>query len=422
MSALTRWCFGTEIATLTAMASTPGRIFRNFSSHSRLLLLLMAYIYSAGLAQTTLISGETIQVSYTASKTEGGKKKDTWKIDVAVVTPAGDTYFEKEKTGNPITDMAGNRYVKISVKNHSGAFSSGDTYFTAEKANLVTGSTSTVYEIVGSRHEESFTIDVPAGAAPDVHAVVLAELKGVQYLPIVRASPEELSSGTEPLGRMFLVYKELDTLLLQRDRILRFMNAGNQPAETTYSNGTFIIRNNIPVSDSLTATLTYVDWNNRKTWARVKGDGFEISLTGTFADAAYTRDLKMTDNSGEKRIVRLEKAKKNVMVFNVPVAVSALPSSDNGAYSIAIGPDGSFQVRDNAAGKAIWSNMDFAAAPSGFTVAVANGTVTANLLFYKQGANGIAVRGAFMTIADDGHIRIFRQDGYAMWENKLAGR
>ncbi len=383
----------------------------------RLLILATLYIYSVANGQTKLISDKTIQVSYNATKTESGKKKDTWQIDVIVQTPAGDSYFESAKTGNPLTDIANNRYLKISVANHAGVFSSGDKFFTAEKANLVTSSTTTVYEITGSEHRESYAFDVPTGSTPDVHAELLAELKDLKYLPIRRASPEELSTGTQV--RMFLIYKELDTMLLQRAAVVRFMNAKNKPAQATFGNGGFLVRNDGSATDTLTATLVYSDWNNRKTTARVMGDHFEISLKGNSSDAQQASELQLLSVDGEKRLIRLEPVKKNVMLFNMAVPANALPKSDNGTYSLVMGNNGSLQVKDNSTSQVVWSHTDVAAAPSGFTVQTINDSVMVNLIFYKQDPNGIPERGAFMTIGDDGHLRIFRGDGYAMWENSL---
>jgi hypothetical protein len=367
-----------------------------------------------GYGQTMLISEKTVEVSYKATKTESSKKKDTWQIEVTVQTPSGDTYFEKGKTGNPLTDMANNRYVKISVPNHAGVFSSGDKYFTAEKANVVTSASTAVYEIIGSEHRETFTFDLPTGVAPEVHAQLLADLKDRQYLPIAQATPEELSTGMQT--RVFLMYKELDTMLLQRDPVLRFMNSKNKPAQATYGNGAFLVRDNTSTADSLTGTLTYSDWNNRKMTARVAGDGFETSLKGTFADTEHVMELKMKDPGDEKRLIRLEKIKKNVLVFNQRVPASALPVADNGAYSMVIGNNGALQIKNNGTGAVVWSNTDFGSAPSGFLATVENHNVKVNLVFYKQNANGIPERGAFLTLSNDGHLRIFRSDGYAMWE------
>lgn len=367
----------------------------------------------------TLLSQDGITVFYEALKIETTKKNDVYQINVTVQTPAEDRYFTTLKGMNVLQDLAVGRYLQIEFTNHTGFFEASNKFIKAAPANLITTDNAMVYRIPSGATMESFTIHVQAGASPEIRATLLVPVQSINNLSLVRASEAERFAGTSPTSKMFLLYEGTDTLLAQRDNIIRFINRNHVPSQATYANNQFIIRRSDAKQDSLTVQFDYLNWSNNIQFVRITGDSFDLSKTKDFKESKPTRYLQFKDADGRNHSARIERTPRNILVANVMMPKNASTSSENGKYSLRLATDGILKLFNNENQQPVWSNLA-SAAPNGLAVMIVNDQYVLRMM-KVAGQTGMAdEQGSFLTVGNDGNLKMYRSDGLAVWQSNTG--
>ena len=372
--------------------------------------------------QVQLLSQDGFAVLSESSKIDSSKKHDTWKITITVTTPAEDTYFITKKTGNILTDIYLDRFVKIAVTNHAGIFASGDKYIKAESANFVTTGNNAIYVIKSDPYQETFNVEIPSGARPNLQASFIPTFTPLNDIPILKANDAELFAGTSPYSRRFLIYERQDTLLPPRkDNALQLLDEKHKPMTVTYSYDKFhVIGNNKLLKDTLLTAITYLDWENSKMSARITENNFETSKKGDFSDVVAVHELHIKDANGNNQIISLEKLQKNILILGNTYHSDYTCTAANGEYSLNVRQDGNLVLTHTADGHIVWINnmpakVMFSTiwSPEKFTVSIAG--LSANIGHDNT-------RPAYLSVTNEGNLILYRRDGLAMWQSNAAGR
>jgi hypothetical protein len=371
-----------------------------------------------------LVSQDGFTVSAETSKMETTKKHDAWNITIIVTTPAADAYFIVKKTGNILTDLSLDRYIKISVANHSGIFTSGDKYIKAEQANLVTTENNAVYVVKAVPYRESFEVEVPSGALPDLHASFIpSSFKELNYIPVVRSNDAELFAGTSPHGRRFMVYERPDTLLPPRhDNVFQLMDVKHKLITVTYTYDKFHIVGNAQLTqDTLLTAITYLDWSDKRMSARVSGNNFETSGKSDFTDAVTAQELHIRNADGDNRLVMIEKVQKHILVLGNTYPSDHTCSSSNGRYTLKVRADGNLVLSSTADGHELWiSNV--VPGKVMFSTIFSTTQFTVDIAGLSANTKHNADRPAYLAVANDGNLILYRRDGFATWQSNTSGK
>jgi hypothetical protein len=362
-----------------------------------------------------LLSQDGFTITNEAAKIEMSEKHDTWRITITVTPPAKDSYFIPKKTEDLLSYVHPGRYVQIRIINHSGILTAGDKYITAEPARLITADNSKVYIVKAVSHQESYTVNIPKGELPKLSASFIATLTPFNDIPVIKATKAELFAGTSPGTRMFLVHGRSDTLLLpERSNLIRFMGTNNQPMLATCTDDQFhVLGNDKFHKDTLTSSITYLNWNNNTTSARIAGNNFETSETGNFEDAISTQELHFKNTEGHNGIILLEKSQKHILALGHSYPTTQLFNSPNGNYTLKLGANADLILSNDT------NTRTISAIPGRIvlTVLKENDKFIVDAAGLSAGTDDLRERAAYLCVTDHGNVLLYRADGFAMWQS-----